>query len=115
MCELLVSKRLVNKIVISRLPVGHTHEDIDATFALIWEAAKNHNIITPEYYERIILKALRNKTPQQKVIDIFAIPDFHDLIDDCIDPQFGRFKVRIINYSLNYLSYTTYRIWNGLN
>jgi hypothetical protein len=61
MCELLVSKRLVNKIVISRLPVGHTHEDIDATFALIWEAAKNHNIITPEYYERIILKALRIK------------------------------------------------------
>jgi hypothetical protein len=98
--------------------VGHTHEDIDATFALIWEAAKNHNIITPEYYERIILKALRNKTWKQKVIDIFAIPDFHDLIDDCIDPHFGRFKVSIsisINCLLNYLSYTIYRLWSGLN
>ena len=30
MCELLVALKLVRKIVLTRLPVGHTHEDIDA-------------------------------------------------------------------------------------
>ena len=33
MYEVLVARGLTTKIVISRLPVGHTHEDIDATFA----------------------------------------------------------------------------------
>lgn len=36
LCELLVSKRLVKKVVLSRLLVGHTHADSDADFARIW-------------------------------------------------------------------------------
>jgi hypothetical protein len=35
LCELLVAKRLPRKVVLSRLPVGHTHEDIDAVFGTI--------------------------------------------------------------------------------
>lgn len=33
--EILVSKRVVRKIIFSRLPTGHTHEDIDACFGTI--------------------------------------------------------------------------------
>lgn len=35
-CELLVAKRVVKKVVLSRLMVGHTHADCDADFAHMW-------------------------------------------------------------------------------
>jgi hypothetical protein len=37
MCALLVARRVggVETIVVTRLPVGHTHEDIDAKFGII--------------------------------------------------------------------------------
>lgn len=34
--ELLVAKGLCKKVVLTRLPPGHTHEDIDAKFGSIW-------------------------------------------------------------------------------
>ena len=35
-CKLLVAKWLTCKVVLTRLPVGHTHEDIDARFGVLW-------------------------------------------------------------------------------
>lgn len=35
LCELLVAKRVVKKVVLSRLMVGHTHADADADFSRI--------------------------------------------------------------------------------
>lgn len=46
-CELLIIRRLCKKIVLTRLPVGHTHENIDGKFALIWVEARNETILTP--------------------------------------------------------------------
>ena len=34
-CELLVARTAIQEISLTRLPVGHTHEDIDAYFARI--------------------------------------------------------------------------------
>lgn len=48
MCELLVARRLCTKVVLTRLPVGHTHENIDGKFALIWVEARNSSILTPQ-------------------------------------------------------------------
>jgi hypothetical protein len=36
-CEWLVSVTPIEKLVLSRLPVGHTHEDIDARFGTLWK------------------------------------------------------------------------------
>lgn len=36
LCELLVAKRVVKKVVLTRLMVGHTHADTDADFGRIW-------------------------------------------------------------------------------
>ena len=36
LCELIVARRLVKQVVLSRLMVGHTHSDIDAAFSRIW-------------------------------------------------------------------------------
>ncbi len=35
--ELLVAKGIVVNLLITRLPVGHSHEDIDSKFSLIWK------------------------------------------------------------------------------
>lgn len=40
LCELIVARRLVKCIKLSRLMVGHTHCDIDAAFAKIWTHAR---------------------------------------------------------------------------
>jgi len=48
-----VSKRLTRKIVLSRLLVGHTHEDIDAIFALIWKKLFPEQIYDPDQFKVI--------------------------------------------------------------
>ncbi len=35
-CELIVSRRLTKKIVLTRLLVGHTHLDLDGKFGHLW-------------------------------------------------------------------------------
>lgn len=47
-CELLVARRLTKNIVLSRLPVGHTHEDIDGKFGCLWRGFRNNFTITPQ-------------------------------------------------------------------
>ena len=37
-CELLVAKRLVREVVLTRLPAGHPHNDLDGLFGVIWRA-----------------------------------------------------------------------------
>jgi hypothetical protein len=61
MCELLVARRTFKKVVLARLPVGHTHEDIDSKFAKIWKAIRNQHVLTPQQYKTAINKALENK------------------------------------------------------
>ena len=35
-CELIIARRLTSRIYLNRLLVGHTHEDIDAKFGMLW-------------------------------------------------------------------------------
>ncbi len=46
MCELLVAKGLTKHIVLTRLMVGHTHEDIDSKFAKIWGKIRRAYVLT---------------------------------------------------------------------
>jgi hypothetical protein len=48
MCEMMICRRLCHKIVLTRLPVGHTHEDIDGKFGQIWLSARDNMIMTPK-------------------------------------------------------------------
>jgi len=48
MAELIVVKRLVKEIIITRLPPGHTHEDIDAMFGIIWSHFRDMYANSPQ-------------------------------------------------------------------
>jgi hypothetical protein len=55
--EHLVRIGIFDRIEVSRLPVGHTHEDIDAMFGILWRAAQGKTIITPQEWKDMALAA----------------------------------------------------------
>jgi hypothetical protein len=92
--ELLVAKGLCKRVVITRLPVGHTHEDIDSLFAKIWKKLRRMHVITPQQYEKLAKSALYKDGRPVDVKDVFCVPDFQSFIaNDCGDSEFGRWKM----------------------
>ena len=61
LCEHLVRIGVFDQIEVSRLPVGHTHEDIDALFGVIWRACQQKTIISPQAWETIVLSAFEQE------------------------------------------------------
>jgi hypothetical protein len=63
-CEYLVAKRLVGKLVLTRLPVGHTHEDIDAVFGNLasWFLKSAGKVLTPQEYKRMVEEKFGTKS-----------------------------------------------------
>jgi hypothetical protein len=57
LCEYLVREGVFDNIEVARLPVGHTHEDIDALFGTLWRAAQGKTIITPQQWKQMALDA----------------------------------------------------------
>ena len=55
--EYLVRAGVFDRVEVARLPVGHTHEDIDAMFGVLWTAAQGKTIITPQQWKTMALTA----------------------------------------------------------
>lgn len=91
MCELLVARRLTRKIVLTRLLVGHTHEDIDGIFALIWNRMKVEKSMTPQFFAHLLAKATKTKEKIVEVHDIWAVPDYQKYFKKYINPKLGRY------------------------
>jgi len=91
MCELLVAKRLVQKVVLSRLIVGHTHEDIDAVFALIWTKLRLADALTPDKFAESVFRAVFSKEKEFKLFDLWVIPDYARYFEGYISPSLGRY------------------------
>lgn len=93
-CALLVSRKIggLEQIVVTRLPVGHTHEDIDARFGTLWKATRNLYILDPDEYKFMMIKAMskRKHTEHFRVIDLYAIPNYVDIMIPVIDPKFKK-------------------------
>jgi hypothetical protein len=89
LCELLVARRVCKKVVLTRLMVGHTHEDIDSKFGTLWKKIRSRFVLTPQQYEAQIIKALSTNKHACKVVDLLAIPDYKKLLDAHIDPEFS--------------------------
>ena len=73
--EWLVLKGMTEKVVLTRLPVGHTHEDIDAQFAHIWRALQSQYVQTPEAQRIFAMKGL-GQTKEVVWKDVWCVPDF---------------------------------------
>jgi hypothetical protein len=88
----LIAKRVggLQKIVLTRMPVGHTHEDIDGIFGRISQHIKELHVLTPLAYENAIREALKkNGILEVEVKDINVIPDYAKFFANCVDRNFG--------------------------
>ena len=65
LCEVLVDHKVFDKIELNRLPVGHTHEDIDALFGTIWSHLRSKTILSPHEFRTLVAKAFQS--PVSKV------------------------------------------------
>jgi hypothetical protein len=94
--EWLVLKGLTTKVVLTRLPVGHTHEDIDAQFAHIWAALRLEYVLSPTLQKALAIKGLLGKNQKQiKWHDIFCVPDYSAFFEDYCDNISRAFKRNI--------------------
>jgi len=102
---------VTRQIVLTRLPVGHTHEDIDGRFGTLWNHFKNKPIWTPKAYAKrcslsytldifvflllfiiinIGISAFRDGAETVKVIDVDVIPDYTAYLTGSIDPYLSK-------------------------
>lgn len=91
LCELIIMRGLTKKVVLTRLMVGHTHSDIDATFGTLWSSIRLKHVYTPSAYECEIVGALSTASYKAKVVDIFAVPDYDAFLLPEVDKKFGRY------------------------
>ena len=96
--EFLVLKRVVQRIILtSRLPVGHTHEDIDAYFGTIASWFQRNIIQTPQDYKQQIENAFDGSADSKmkcNVEDVFVVPNYQSFFGESIDKNFGRMHKR---------------------
>jgi hypothetical protein len=99
-CELLVARRLTKKVVLTRLPVGHTHEDIDSVYGVIWKSNSGLCILSPQQYKRALEWAMKKQNVTVTVEDVFCLPDYKKYMETYIDPLLERYFV--IAYSIDF-------------
>lgn len=88
-CNLIVAnfeKTGVRKVVLTRLLVGHTHEDIDARFGNIWVATRDQSILSPDQYANILKGIFGNGNILFTVVDVLNIADYSKTLLPVVDP-----------------------------
>jgi len=55
MLDQLVQNKVFKRIEVCRLPVGHTHDDIDALFGVLWRASRHKTLISPQDWKRMAI------------------------------------------------------------
>lgn len=91
-CEFIVSKNLARMVILTRLPPGHTHEDIDACFGHIWKHMCKKDVSTPTQYKEFIEKAFSDREKLNAVVeDVFVLPNYVKYFDGHIDAKLARY------------------------
>ena len=88
--ELLVVKRMVRVVWYTRLPTGHTHEDIDACFSIIWRCFRSQPCETLEAYRNLIAKELADSQIKAELFDVMIIPDYQAYLEGCMDTKLAK-------------------------
>ena len=71
-----MAKGLLAEIYLTRLPVGHTHEDIDAQFGHIWTWFRTCPCLTLDQYREGIEECFRASSVKLSFRDIYVIPNY---------------------------------------
>lgn len=93
-CEHLVQKRICRQLILTRLPTGHTHDDIDAVFGVISHYLLSFDTIhTFEQFRVGLEKAFKHdKGLLCHVYDwLVCIPDYKRFYDAVLDKQLADF------------------------
>lgn len=77
----------LREVYLTRLPPGHTHEDIDGKFARIWVKIRNTSILTPSQFANILESLFKNSKLPFKLIDVFVLPNYRRGLDEVTDPE----------------------------
>jgi hypothetical protein len=85
--ELLVIKRMVRIIHYSRLPTGHTHEDIDACFGNIKKFLNGRHFNTLDDFSKVLTEGFKDSKIPLKVVDVMVVPDYVTFFENCIDSE----------------------------
>lgn len=88
--ELLVARRLTKTIYLTRLLKGHTHEDIDAKFGVLWLFFRLLDVLSPQDYKAFV-EAAFNSTNPAKMHDVWVVPDYSSLVSAEMDKKFKKY------------------------
>ena len=100
-CELIIARKLgVKELITTRLVVGHTHEDVDAFFGVLWRLYRLEPILTLDHYRDFIVNYFG--ADRIKVIDVVAIHDYVSFIEPFAD----RYLARYAKHENEILDYT---------
>jgi hypothetical protein len=91
LCEFLVARRLTGAVFLTRLPVGHTHEDIDARFGALCIYIRNRVVLSPGEYEEAMKKCFGTKKSLFNMVDIFCTPNYKAFFEPYIDRKVSNF------------------------
>jgi hypothetical protein len=58
--EYMVAKRYCLKLFYTRLPTGHTHDDIDAAFGRLWLWLRSKQVESPSAFKTMVEEAFKN-------------------------------------------------------
>lgn len=75
-----------------RNPVGHTHEDIDRSFSVLWRYFQGRIVHTPNDYEQCMRDAYKRASYHLDIIDVYCVPDYVAWLEPHITEVGAAFK-----------------------
>lgn len=85
MMAILVSRKVFKSVLITYSSNGHSHNDQDGVFAIIWEFIQDKNIFTPQQLIEFINTSLfHNNTTGQHCIYVDMVVDYAKFLEGCM-------------------------------
>ena len=81
------------KVYITRLMVGHTHEDIDGRFGRIWVKIRYMHVYTPQELEEAIHNSFRKTDHEINIVYVIAICNYKDYYEKFIDKSLQNYRL----------------------
>jgi hypothetical protein len=78
-------------IYLTRLPVGHTHEDIDARFGKLWVYIRSKIILSPSQWAKVMEECYGSSKLPFRQEDIMVLPNYKALFEPYLDQKLSTF------------------------